>query len=646
MQAVILAGGKGTRLAERLNGRPKPLVDVDGIPLLERQIIALKAYGVDDVVILVNHAADQIAAYCDARDNFGVTLTLIDDGEPRGTAGAVLACLDRLADRFLVVYGDTLFNIDVDRFLAAHDASGAAITLFLHPNDHPFDSDLVELQDDTIVAFHAKPHAPGGHLQNVVNAAFYVMEKAALQPWRDFPVPSDFGQDLFPAMLAAGTPLSGYNSFEYIKDLGTPRRLDKVEAALRNGVLERASLAVPQTCVFVDRDGTLNAQRGYVRTPEELDVLPGVPDAIKRLNAAEIRVALVTNQPVLARGECSFETMRRIHGKLDGTLAEAGAFLDRTYLCPHHPDTGFPGEVAALKIVCDCRKPAPGLLLRAARDLNADLARSWMIGDTTSDLLAARRAGVRSILVRTGEAGRDRKYQVAPDVTVDDFPAAVHFIVDIAPRLSDMMAPLLDQVGPGALICLGGAARTGKSTLAAVAAGDLRARGLDAVVLGLDHWLRSGPDRHAADGVAGRFDLEAAGTALRPWLSGAGQTVPMPFYDRYMRQQISGLPVSLRPDSVVILEGVPALLPQLHAHLATARPTTSIYVAAREEGRHVRVIRDLVQRGLENATEAERVYAERQKDEVSVVAASAARADITISLDAYMSSDSGAHAAQ
>src|SRR5207249_758640 len=97
MQAVILAGGKGTRLAERLQGRPKPLVDVDGIPLLERQIRTLRNFGIDDVVLLVNHAADQIERYCAERANFGISrLKLINDGESRGTAGACLACLGAL----------------------------------------------------------------------------------------------------------------------------------------------------------------------------------------------------------------------------------------------------------------------------------------------------------------------------------------------------------------------------------------------------------------------------------------------------------------------------------------------------------------------------------------------------------------------
>ena len=430
-QAVILAGGKGTRLAERLNGRPKPLVDVDGTPLLARQIRNLRAHGVSDVVVLVNHGAEQIRDYCRTESNFGLDrLDLIDDGEPRGTAGAVLAALDRLDEAFLVVYGDTLFNIDIARFVAAHDAAGADATLFLHPNDHPHDSDLVELDErGAIIAFHSKPHPPGAHFANLVNAAFYAVSKASLQPWRQVALPADFGADLFPAMLAAGARLNGYVSFEYIKDLGTPQRLDKVSDHLRRGVVDRATLASAQPCVFLDRDGTLNEPRGHIRRAEDLVLLPHAAEAVRRLNDAEYRVALVTNQPVLARGECTSAELRAIHGKLDMALAKDGAFLDRLYVCPHHPDAGHPGEVPELKIACDCRKPNAGMILTAARDLNADLSRSWMIGDTTSDLLAARRAGVRSILVRTGEGGRDGKYAAEPDVVVDDVSAAVDFIL-------------------------------------------------------------------------------------------------------------------------------------------------------------------------------------------------------------------------
>jgi len=429
-QAVILAGGKGTRLATLLQGKPKCLVDVDGIPLLQRQITLLKEHGIHQVILLVNYAADQVEAFLAAHASFGVRVTVIDDGEPRGTAGAVLAALDTLGDRFVVLYGDTLLNVDLSRLIATHAQSEAEATLFLHPNDHPADSDLVELDDAGWVrAFHPYPHAPGRYYPNLVNAALYVLEKRALTPWRGVMVPSDFGKDLFPAMLADGAKLRGYASFEYIKDIGTPARLEKAVNQLRRGVVGRASFGCRQKAVFLDRDGTLNIHRGFVRSADALELYPHAGEAVRRLNDNEFRAVVITNQPVLARGEATFEDLRGTHAKLEMGLAECGAFLDAIYFCPHHPDRGFPGEVPFLKIDCDCRKPKIGLINQAARDINIDLEASWFIGDTTSDLETAQRAGVRSILVLTGEAGRDDKYQAEPDFVADDLAGAVDIIL-------------------------------------------------------------------------------------------------------------------------------------------------------------------------------------------------------------------------
>lgn len=628
MQAVILAGGKGTRLAERLQGRPKPLVDVEGVPLLERQIVTLRDYGVDDVVVLVNHAAEQIEAFCADRDNFGLArLALVDDGEPRGTAGAVLACLDRLAERFLVIYGDTLFNIDVDRFLAKHAESGADATLFLHPNDHPFDSDLVEMQDGRITAFFPKPHPPGALRPNLVNAAFYVVDKQALERWRGFPTPADFGQDLFPAMLKEGAFLQGFNSFEYIKDLGTPKRLDKACAHLRSGVVARATYRTPQVCVFIDRDGTLNELRDYVRRPEDLVLLSGAAEAVRRFNDAEHRVAVVTNQPVIARGECSFEGLRTIHAKLDMSLGEVGAFADRLYFCPHHPDAGFPGEVLALKVKCECRKPKAGLVLQAAHDLNADLSRSWMVGDSTSDLLAARNAAVRSILVLTGEGGRDGKYRVRPDFIVPDIAAAASLILTVYPRLVAETETIVDGTRPGDLIRIGGPARSGKSTVAAVLAHELRRAGNDVVVLPLDSWIK--PEAERTDGLLGRFDVETATAALDPWLTGGETEIDLPYYDRRRRLRLSGETLNLRTDSVVILEGVPALM----LPFSTRRRALTAHLGTDEVGRKARVIADLVDRGLADHDSAAAVYDARMRDEIPLVERAGRGADLRLGLD-------------
>lgn len=411
-QAVILAGGKGTRLAARLHGRPKPLVDVLGVPLLQRQIEALRAAGFDSLVILVNHQADQIRDFCTQHRDWGMDLRLIDDGEPRGTAGAVFDTLDSLAEQFVVVYGDTLFDVDFARFLAFHAASNDTVgTLFLHPNDHPHDSDLVEVdRDQRIRKFHSYPHPDGVWLPNMVNAALYVLDRAALAEARAAFAGNrgviDLAKHVFPWMLTAGAVLGGYVSSEYIKDIGTPDRLDRACAALGAGKVAQASLRVPQTAVFLDRDGTLNRANGHISAPAQLDMFDFAGQAVKLLNNANLRAVLITNQPVIARGETDFEGLAQIHAKLETLLGRDGALLDRIYLCPHHTDRGFAGEVPELKFDCDCRKPKPGMLLAAARDMNIDLAASWMIGDSTADVRAGAAAGVTTIRVATGEAAR------------------------------------------------------------------------------------------------------------------------------------------------------------------------------------------------------------------------------------------------
>lgn len=430
-QAVILAGGKGTRLKSVLGDLPKPLADVGGTPLLGHHLQLLLTHGFDEAVLLVSHGADHIRRWLDGPQRPPIKVRLVDDGTPRGTAGAVLAALPDLAADFAVLYGDTMLDVDLSRFWAWHQADpSAAASLFLHPNDHPQDSDLVEQDSDgNILKFHPYPHPPGAWLPNMVNAALYILRRDALAPWRSATPPLDFGKDLFPRMLEAGLGLRGYVSPEYIKDAGTPSRLERVRGAYASGAIGRATLSQKQRAVLIDRDGTMNRNVGFLARAEDLEVFAFVGPALHRLNEAEWRTVVVTNQPVIARGDTDEAGLRRIHARLDSEVARDHAYFDRLYYCPHHPDGGFPGEVAALKIKCDCRKPAPGLILRAQTDMNLDLSQSWFIGDTTSDLGAAERAGVASILVETGDGGRDGKYPYRPCVVQPDFAAAVDFIL-------------------------------------------------------------------------------------------------------------------------------------------------------------------------------------------------------------------------
>lgn len=429
-QAVILAGGKGTRLRSVLGDLPKPLIPIGSKPLLEHHFELCRAHGFERVLVLAGHRAGRIQAHCGDGSRWGLLIECEVEREPMGTAGAVLAAFSRLPERFLVLYGDEMLNVDLDRMWRAHLGAGAAATLLLHPNDHPLDSDLVDVDDHGwIRAFYHRPHPPEAMFQNLVNAALYVVERSALTPWADSNTTLDFGQDLFPAMLDRGNRLLGYRSPEYIKDIGTPDRYARVCREYEAGVVAASSLAVPQKGVFVDRDGTLNREVGGVCAPDRLELLPGVPAAIRDLNHRGWRVVVVTNQPVVAKGFCNEADVQRVHNKLETLLGAAHAFVDRIYWCPHHPERGFPGERPDLKLDCACRKPKPGLVLRAARDLNIDLRASWFVGDSTTDIATASNAGVRSILVRTGHAGQDGKFASRPDHMCETLAEAVQWIV-------------------------------------------------------------------------------------------------------------------------------------------------------------------------------------------------------------------------
>ncbi|MBQ9801594.1 MAG: HAD family hydrolase, partial [Clostridia bacterium] len=173
------------------------------------------------------------------------------------------------------------------------------------------------------------------------------------------------------------------------------------------GIPAAKNLAGKQKAVFLDRDGTLNRYVGFLRHIDEFELLHGVGEAVRRINASGYLAVVVTNQPVIARGEVTVPQLDEIHRKLETLLGAEGAYLDALYYCPHHPHKGYEGEVPELKIDCSCRKPKPGMLLTAAEELNIDLSASFMVGDGENDILAGRAAGCRTVLIGDGAFGQD-----------------------------------------------------------------------------------------------------------------------------------------------------------------------------------------------------------------------------------------------
>lgn len=399
MKVVIIAGGKGTRIASVNNEIPKAMIPVGGKPVLEYQVELSKRYGYTEIILIIGYLGHIIREYFQDGSKWGVSISYFEEEVPLGTAGALPNLESVLTEDFFVFYGDTIMDIALDLMLAFHKEKHADASLLLHPNDHPYDSDLVAANENgQITAFYSKPHPEGFVSRNLVNAALYILSPEILS-FIPFNQKSDFGKDIFPFCLNAGKNLFGYISSEYIKDMGTPERYERVCEDVLSGKVARLNKKNPGKAFFLDRDGVITKEADLLKDPSKLELIPGAADAVKLINKSDFLAIVVTNQPVIARNLCSIEELDVIHNTLETMLGRENAFVDAIYYCPHHPDSGYPEERKEYKIECDCRKPKPGMLLKASSDWNIDLSKSYMIGDRITDAEAGKNAGVKESFI-------------------------------------------------------------------------------------------------------------------------------------------------------------------------------------------------------------------------------------------------------
>ncbi len=397
MQLVIIAGGKGTRLG--LKDIPKPMVEIAGKPLLEHQIDLAKRYGIKEIFILSGHLAHVIENYFGNGEKFGVKIHHIVEPYPLGTAGSLKLLEGILQDRFMVFYGDVVMDFDLKSFIefdAKHESIG---TTLVHPNDHPYDSDLLEVDaDNKVIKVIPKPHNENEYYQNLVNAAVYIFSPEIFD-FIEADISQDFGKHILKKIVDSSKLLYAYKTPEYIKDMGTADRFEKVKNDFISGKVARLNKQNKRPCVFLDRDGVINKNMDSNPLAKDFELLEDVSAAIKLINNSDYLSVVVTNQPMIAKGFVSFDEVEMTHKKMETLLGKEGAFLNGIYYCPHHPEKGFDGEIPELKMDCNCRKPKSGMLLQAAEDLNIDLANSWIIGDSERDLLAGKNVGCKTIYI-------------------------------------------------------------------------------------------------------------------------------------------------------------------------------------------------------------------------------------------------------
>lgn len=392
MKVVIMAGGKGTRITSVASDIPKPMILIDGKPVLEHEIECLRKQGFTDIILTVSHLGSVIMDYFQDGSKFGVHIEYYFEKEPLGNAGALFKIKEKLTEDFLLLNADAMFDVDFNRFVDFHKRHNALVTLFTHPNSHPYDSGLIiSNEHNQVEKWLAKEDERPMYYKNRVNAGLHVISPEVLNQVINTQKIDLDRQLLKP--LAGTKKMYCYDSPEYVKDMGTPERYYAVCEDFKTGRVQSKNLSNKQKAIFLDRDGTINKYVGFLREIEQFELLPNTSEAIKKINDSGYLAIVVTNQPVVARGEVTFEQLDQIHNKMETLLGKDGAYLDGIYFCPHHPHKGFEGEIPELKVECECRKPKPGMLLQAAKDFNIDLSKSWMIGDSDNDILAGENAG-------------------------------------------------------------------------------------------------------------------------------------------------------------------------------------------------------------------------------------------------------------
>lgn len=430
MQAIIMAGGKGTRLISITKDEiPKPMALINGKPIIEWQINCLRKEGITDIILVIGHRGEKIEKYFNDGSQFGVKISYYKETLPLGSAGAIAVLKEQLEKDFFLVFGDVLFDVNLGRMFCYHQEKKAKATLLVHPNSHPHDSDIV-LKDNLnrILGFAPKNEKRFGWYDNCVNAGIYVLNKDVCKKI-SAGEKCDLEKNLLLPLIEGKDMVFAYESPEYIKDVGTPDRLNLATIDLKNGIVESKNLRNVQKCIFIDRDGTINRYKGLIDNEDKLELEEQVTAAIRLINHSRYLAIVITNQPVVARGMCSIEDVERIHKKLKTLLGMEGAYLDDILFCPHHPDKGYPEENVQYKVQCDCRKPNIGLFKYCAEKYNINLADSWMIGDTSTDIQAGINAGMYTALVLTGEAGKDYKFNVQADLQGKNLFDAINQII-------------------------------------------------------------------------------------------------------------------------------------------------------------------------------------------------------------------------
>ena len=394
MDILILAGGENKRI-KSITNKQKAFLKINNKTIISRQIDQLKKIN-KKIYVSIKHDDNFIVN--SLKKNNQAKFVFLKEKKKLGTAGCLEILNNYKINDILVVYSDILFNIDINKFIEFHKKKKSDLTLFAHPNDHPYDSDLIEVDKNSkIIKFYKKPHKKK-YIGNLCLSGIYIINKKLIKKIKKNKF-QDFSKDFFPKIIEERKKVYAYISREYAKDIGTPQRFKSGIKDFNSIKFKKGNINSKIPAVFLDKDGVINKDKYNFKYQNPLNFINGCFDAIKKINKNGFLSVIVTNQPAVAKGFITIEKLEYDFKKLETILGINGCYVDKIYYCPCHPLKGFKGELKKYKRYCSWRKPNNGMLLKAIEDLNIDKSKSFMIGDTLNDLEAAKKTNIKFIQV-------------------------------------------------------------------------------------------------------------------------------------------------------------------------------------------------------------------------------------------------------
>ena len=424
MQAVIICGGKGNRLKKIYRFTPKALIKFNRMSNLQYQIYQLKRNGINDFLFLTNFMKKKITSFL-KKQNIN-NCKILSDKNTFGTAGSLIGAKKYLKNEFIVLYSDIFIEFDFNNFIKFSRKKNSDCSVVVQANSHPHDSDTVEYDKYNVINKIIFKNSKAKKINNATASIFYFKKSSIKNIFFKKNLSKDIVKDILPIIIKK-KHLYAYKTIEYLNDFGTPDRFRDVKHCIKKGNIKNLALKNKKTAVFLDRDGVINKELGVgVKNINDFHILPKVGKAIAKLNINNIPCFIVSNQSVLAKKQITLDHFKKIIMFFDMYLSKHKAYVDDFLFCPNYKNIKYKDKKNSF--FSKFRKPNPGMIFSLTKKYNINLSKSYLIGDSDTDVLAGKRARVKTILLQ-GPKIEDYKLNIKPNFIAASLWSAVNLIL-------------------------------------------------------------------------------------------------------------------------------------------------------------------------------------------------------------------------